>query len=203
MKKIAASVSFCLLVFSLLATSGCETVKVISPGDVVIPNPRGDAPTYAQNEEAMILDEFKIRIDRAYWTNKVMKPGWESLAALPDSFRKQQEDQLTAKPSAVFLMVEFTVTNTGNRHGSFPGPPVFVLENAKKVRYAPTDILGLDYLTAKSRRSTINPGQLMQGIELFDVPKDDYLMRVSIGTWRGSGYYEGKPVFKWILKPTE
>ncbi len=156
-----------------------------------------------------LVEPFKIRTDKAYWTDRFEKPGYASLANLPESFRKQLEAQFIAKPSAKFLVVEFTVSNLGREATSWRSdrPPVFMLLNAQSVEYASVgQDINMDDLTAKVilGQSSVNPGMSITGKKVFDVPQGDYLMHVSLGRHAGGwSFYMGPTLFKWILKPTE
>lgn len=205
--KIIAKFGFGVVVFYLTYLLwGCAG---IIPGDLFLGNPLTHAPTYPKEQEATVLEPFRIRITKCYCTNQIFKTGYEAFANLPESFRKQEEANYTAKPSAVFLVAEFSIVNSARTPMTFnvQHPPIFLLENAQGSEFADNQqLLGMEDLTVKALGASgiINPGTVLTGKKVFDAPKGDYLMAVSVGSFGSSTTYgKGSTIFKSILKPME
>ncbi len=189
----------CYFVLVLLA-AGCETgpssrFRVVIPGT--------DVPLYTQNQEVTLFRPFKLKIERAYWADEVMKFGYTT--NLPPAFQRQ----FVAKPSAKFLVLEFSLTNLGQEAKVWnqDSSPRFMLENVKNMKYAPVgpDINMEDFhMTVARAQSGINPGMSIKGKLVYDVPKDDYVMVVSMVNHVGNAQYViGPTLFKWSLSPKE
>ncbi len=171
-------------------------------------SPNTEAPTYTQDKAVTLVEPFKIQIDNAYWTDRFEKPGYSSLVNMSQQYRKQLEAAYVAIPSAKFLVVEFTVSNLGREAASWreDKPPIFNLVNAGGFKYTSVgqDINDDDLTMAIVRgKSTMNPGMSIKGKVVFDVPKGEYLMHVSLGRHAGNlNFGEGATLFKWILNPS-
>jgi len=158
--------------------------------------------TYAQNQEVTLLKPFSIKIEKCYWMNEFERPGF---ANLPEQFRKEQRAQIVAEPAGKFLVVELSIKNLSNEPVGCK-PLIFRLRNAKGSQFASSQEVNTDDLTSKMilGQASMNPEMSIKGKKVFDVPKQDYVMEVSIGVHAGGfQFYEGAMLFKWSLAPTE
>ena len=202
-KSLTLIFSLALAFISTIFMSGCTGMPSASDS-----SPSAEIPTYTQDKAVTLVEPFKIQIDKAYWADRFEKPGYSSLANMPQQYRKQLEAAYVATPSAKFLVIEFTVSNLGREATSWRAdkPPVFNLVNASGFKY--TSIgqdINNDDLTVTIARglSNMNPGMSIKGKVVFDVPKGEYLLHVSLGSHADNwNFGEGTTLFKWILNPS-
>lgn len=202
-KSLTILFSLASAFISTIFISGCTGMP--SASDF---SPSAEAPTYIQDKAVTLVEPFKIQIEKAYWMDRFEKPGYSSLANMPQQYRKQLEAAYVATPSAKFLVVEFTVSNLGREAASWRAdkPPIFNLVNAGGFKYTSVgqDINNDDLtVTIVRGQSTMNPGMSIKGKVVFDVPKGEYLMHVSLGRYAsGWNFGEDTTLFKWILNPS-
>jgi hypothetical protein len=87
-------------------------------------------------------------------------------------------------------------------------PPIFLLKNSKGVEHAPLgQDINMDDIIARiilGRTATMNPKMSPRRKKVFDVPKDDYLLAVSLGRPAGGwNFAKGSTLWSWGLSPTE
>jgi hypothetical protein len=195
------SLQNCAVLFaSVVLVSGCEMGGINSNsqsyetgGISNNSNPVSDGvPTYAQNQAVTLIEPYSITIDKCYWADEFEKPGFP-----------------TEKPSAKFLVLEFSIKNLSQSANTWPAvqPLIFMLKNARGSEYASTgQEVTFDDLTAMMiyGQISINPEMSRKGTKVFDVPQADYVMDVSIGRHTsGWSFDNGQTLFKWSLTPTD
>jgi hypothetical protein len=163
------------------------------------------APTFPQNHVVTGFPPFSIAIDKCYWNDGLLQG--KIPPEMLSSFAPEVQWALLRIPRGQFLVVEFTVTNTGNQPAVFPGqeegppphqnhPPVFTLRdtitgnfyslNIGRVNFAGRGACLLsDFIMNGS--VAINPGQSAKGILAFAIlpPPGDYELNVYWGDWIG------------------
>lgn len=176
-------------------------------------------PTYPQNHVVTDIPPFSIAIDKCYGTDSSLqeKIPQDMLAKMPPEVREQY---LRTPVGGQFLVIEFTVTNTGSQPAVFPGdqegafpvnqPPVFTLQNnINGTVYGWAGFRSTAGLLANfimNRGVAINPGASADGFIAFVVPSGSYELRFSSGRWIGGSSYlarwaQGWPLFNWTLNP--
>jgi hypothetical protein len=188
------------------------------------------APTYPQDHVVTGFPPFSIAIDKCYWNDGLLQG--KIPPEMLSSFAPEVQEVLLRIPrGGQFLVVEFTVTNTGNQPAVFPGmeegppphlnhPPVFTLSNTINGDYYSLNAgrrppgrgacLLADFIVNGS--AAINPGQSTKGFLAFAVPPGDYQLNFYWGDWIGLGgptvpsplnRYGGRwLIFNWTLNPT-
>ena len=166
------------------------------------------APTYPQDHVVTGFPPFSIAIDKCYWNDGLLQG--KIPPEMLSTFAPEVQWALTRIPSGgQFLVVEFTVTNTGNQPAVFPGmeegppphlnhPPVFTLRDTITGNYYSLNLgrstfsgrgacLLADFIMNGS--AAINPGQSTKGILAFVVPhpQGDYELNFYWGDWIGLG----------------
>jgi hypothetical protein len=199
MRKLVSS--FCAAACACLI-SGCDSFQSATQSFGLKPEP----PTLAQTEAVELVKPLLLKIEKCYWADEFEKPGFQNL---PEKFRTEQRQQYVAKPAAKFLVIQFSVLNPSSQPLAWgqSQPPVFRLKSAKGAEYIPVgQDINLEDLSAKilMQGGSVNPGMNFTGLKVFDVPKDDYVLSVSLGTPTGGWQYvEGATRFRWSLSPTE
>jgi hypothetical protein len=176
-------------------------------------------PTYSQDHTVTDIPPFSIAISKCYWTDNLLQGQipQDMLANMPPEVREQY---LRTPAGGQFLVIEITVTNTGDKPAMFPGdqegafpvdqPPVFTLQNnTNGAVYGWAGFRSTAGLLANfvmNRGVAINPGASADGFIAFAVPSGSYELRFSSGRWIGGSSYlaqwaQGWPLFNWALNP--
>ncbi len=194
-----SAVSSILVAAVLLGLAGCSTSGLKQWTERLASSPR----MYPQDQEVTLVKPFSMKIEKAYWCSELPKPGYE---AVPPGMR----DQFTAKPSGRFLVIEMAIINLDDKPTSWGSdqPPVFTVKNKIGTEYASVgQDINMQDLTATiilGETSTINPGMVLRGKKVFDLPVDEYVMDVSLGRHAGGwSYNKGQRLFTWGLAPSE
>jgi hypothetical protein len=170
-----------------------------------------NAPTYPQDHVVTDFPPFSIAIDKCYWNDGSLQG--KIPPEMLSSFDPEVQWSFQRTPRGEFLVVEFTVTNTGNQPAVFPGleegppphynyPPVFTLRdtingNFYSLNTGRVDAAGrgacllADFIM--NGRVAINPGQSTKGFLAFTIlpPRGAYELNVYSGEWLG---LRGEPV---------
>ena len=190
------------LLGSCLLLAGCEQMS----SSTLPIHFNSEPPIFTQNQEVTLYKPFEIKIDKCYWADEFVKPGYDKL---PETIRAAQRQNFVATPSGKFLIVEFSLLNPTDQPLAWnrQKPLTFMLKNAAGRQYASVgQNVNYDDLSAKMilGSGNINPDVAFKGKKVFDVPKDDYLLCVGRGTHTsGWSYAQGPVDFKWSLAPVE
>jgi hypothetical protein len=206
-----------LFVCTSLLLTGC-----VSPTSTVV--------TYPQDHVVTDFPPFSIAIDKCYWNDGLLQG--KIPPEMFSTYAPEVQEAFQRIPKwGQFLVVEFTVTNTGNRPAVFPGneegppphsnhPPVFTVRNTDTGNFYSLNsgrrdsagrgaCLFADFII--NGGNAIDPGQSAKGFLAFAVPPGDYELNVYWGEWIGLGgpavlsslnRYGGHwLLFNWTLNP--